>query len=788
MSNNQMVPVEKFLPVLANKKTDVLPPSVVSYGLLDHMHYSFSTTISDDITIHMEEAENAPSKDGFVDIEFHDTVPESYKVYYAVAAASGVVTGALSFVKLTEAQLSKVEEWKEKNWKPLIIHSAELIGCKKKDYKSASKYLVNQAVKRLKKDNSAKEYMALLTAHPTMAGLIFSMLTQFSGKRCYITESGEIILKAVPKQYYLGSSNAEKIVASVMYWMFELAANQAESKRNLIDNLGLSGELLKKIKEFVNIPFLQKIPENREQAEEMFSSWLRSIIDGAELEPDDNADENSKLVVKLMKMALNLSSDALPVLINECVVRSLYMVIRLCDVVKKRQITSFGQLREVTAVEVFPADDRLLSGMCLVASASFATINLSAAVLKGLKAYKTGDREFLQAFLAELNIPAIGRLIFACARDSKFWGDDIKVVFQRKPRESNAAEAPDEPEYDDAAFKTLSLSPAQMQLLLCLENLYVRKDIEHTEDEKLATKKLHWLQNWRDSILAGANLSPELGDEFFLEDEEKLYDAIYLIAKDKINYPWFYLLTQELALFNPYFTLGCEEDDDFRKLKVQYDYVSEQFIRKQTIVSQKELENIQNTYKKYTDYMSGKVTKTITAIAGGAAVTALTGGLALAYAPAIAAMIAGEAVLGLHGAALASASLAFVGGGSLAAGGLGMAGGTAIITGGGALIGLAGSGSTSAIVALLATSDEYWMRQSAKLLTHCKCALCDTLQQKQLVGDLLNQVEIAEKRTSVELAAIKQEDNELDKEYIKRLDAYLGCLKKVRTELQKITK
>ena len=117
-----------------------------------------------------------------------------------------------------------------------------------------------------------------------------------------------------------------------------------------------------------------------------------------------------------------------------------------------------------------------------------------------------------------------------------------------------------------------------------------------------------------------------------------------------------------------------------------------------------------------------------------------------------------------------------------------MAGGTAIITGGGALIGLAGSGSTSAIVALMSTSDEYWMRQSAKLLTHCKCALCDTLHQKQLAGNLLRQVELAEKRTSAELAAIKQEDNDLDKDYIKRLDSYLGCLKKVRSELQKITK
>ncbi len=56
---------------------------------------------------------------------------------------------------------------------------------------------------------------------------------------------------------------------------------------------------------------------------------------------------------------------------------------------------------------------------------------------------------------------------------------------------------------------------------------------------------------------------------------------------------------------------------------------------------------------------------------------AITGGLALAAAPAIGGAIG--AMAGLSGAAATSAGLAMLGGGSLAAGGLGMAGGTAVI-------------------------------------------------------------------------------------------------------------
>ena len=788
MSNNQLVSVEKKLPLVIKKKdTDITTP-VITYSLLDPMHYSFSYNVEDIITIRMEEAENATAGNGYVDVEFDDAVPDSHKVYYAVAAASGVITGALSFVKLTEEQLATINEWKEKNWKSLVIYAAEMIGCKKKDYKSASKYLVNQAVRRVNVDGTAKEYMTLLTAHPTMAGLLFSLITQFAEKYIYITESGEIKLNKLPEHYCVGGTNGEKIVAAVMYWLYELAINQAESKRNLIDNLGLSGELLKKIKAFINLPILNNIPDSREQADIAFSEWLHKIIEGAGTGANCEENENANLVKQLMKIALNLGSDAFPVLVNECIVRSLYMVIRICEAVKVHRITNISELRAIPATEILPADDRLLSGMCLASSASFVTMNFSVAALKAIAAAKAGDRDFLPTFISELNIPAVGRLIFACVKDSKFWGDDIKLVFQRRPKERNATEYTDQEDFDDEAFATLSLSPEQARILYCLENLVVWKDIEHTKDKTIAEKKQLWLKNWRYNIVAGANIDVNLEEKFFLEDEDRLYDGIYMLSKDKENYVWFYLLTQELALFKPYFTLGCEHDDEFKKLKQQYDYVSDQFIRRQTIVSQAELENMQSTYKKYTDYMSGKVVRTISTIAGGTAVTALTGGLALAYAPAIAAMIAGEAVVGLHGAALASASLAFVGGGSLAAGGLGMAGGTAIITGGGALLGLAGSGSASAVVALMATSDEYWMRQGAKLLTHCKCTLVETLNQKLLAASMLKQVEIAEKHIVNEIAELKQEDNDLDKEYLKHLDSYLGCLKKVRTELQKLTK
>lgn len=789
MSDNQLVPVKANLPVVHKKETNHILPTVMIYSQIDPLHYSFTYDFDDTISFRMDESDNEATKNDFVEAEFDDSVPESYREYYALAAASGVLTGALSFVKLSEEQLQKIEEWKKKDWEKYVLYAAELAGCKKKDYKSAAQYLVKQAVKKINKNENAKEYMVLLNEHPTMAGLFFAMISQFAGKACTLSESGNLELKELPKYYFVGRDNSEKIVASVLYWLFNLAAGQAESGRRILDDLKIPVELLKKIKAFSKSDFLKKIPESYEEAEKAYSEWIKAVLDATEMpNEEDEGREDNNYVIHLMKLALDLSKDAFPVLVNECIVRSLFILSRVLEVVQSYHVRTFDDLKLIPAHEFVPQDNRLLSGMCLSAAASFVGVNLSVAVIKAVAAAKAGDRKFLQAFITEVNIVGIGRLIFACAADSKYWGSDIKPIFQRKPHSRKSYAAPHTDEFESEAFNPLYLDTIQTRILYCFENIAVQKDIEKTEKPEIADKKRKWLDAWKKGILSGANIPHEYEAQYFVEDEDMLFDGIYELAKDKSNFGWFYLLTQELALFEPYCALGGDDDSEYKKLKRQYDYVPDQFIRRQTIASQAELDTILKTYKEYTDDMTGKTVKTITAIVSGTAATALTGGLALTFAPSIAAMIAGEAVIGLHGAALTSASLAFVGGGSIAAGGLGMAGGTAIITGGGALIGLASSGSVSAAALLMNTNSDYWVRQSAKLLTYAKCTLCDRLHDKVAVQRLLAQVSQIARDTAEEITDLKKENNDLDSGYIKKLGEYNGYLNKVESKLNKLIK
>ena len=789
MNENQLVLRKPVSPTVFKRAEEETRLAVVNYEQLDSAHYSFSYQFNDDVEFRMNESDKAADETDFIKAEFDEGTEESEKIYYSVAAASGILTGTISMLHFTEEQLKAIDTFKEKDWKPIVVSAANLAGYKKTDYKGASKYLLTRAVRTIEENEKAKETFAVLSEHPSLVGLVFSFITQFSGKAVGINENGVIHKHKLPHYYTIGETNAEKIVCAVLYWLFALAADEASSKRWVLDEIGISASLLEKIKEFANFPFMKKIPSNYAEAEKAFSQWLKRTIVGAELYTERNETEgNSNPLFALMGIALNIAEDSFPVLINECIVRGLFVLLRICSEVKERKITSFEELMDIPAASVLPQNGHLLSRMCLIASASFAAANIAGATLKAIKDKKTKGRKFSETFFAELNIAGIGRFLFACASDSKYWGEDIRVLLRRNEKTKQShTKAEHEPFEENDAFRPLSLNATQTRILYCLESLSVQYDIAHTQKAEIMEKKALWLSKWKELLLQGFGIPTEQAEQFFFENEKELYDGFYQLAQDKSNWGWFYLLAQELALFRPYYPLGCAEDKAFRKLKREFDYVEDVFEKRQTVVNYKEINAIVKAYSKYDGYVSGRTKDKIISYGVTMAMALASGGIALAFAPGIAAAIAGEAVVGLHGAALTSASLAFVGGGSLAAGGLGMAGGTAIITGGGALLGLAGSGSVSAATMLLQTSSEYWVRQGAKLLTYSKCVLCDFLNEKEYAKGILCQVVLTVSDTEEKIKSLKAENNDLDKEILKKAAEYLKYLKKCQSELQRLT-
>ena len=780
MSENHLVLRSQLLPAKETKEEQEILSENVTYELIDAEHYSFYWMMNEAVRIKMDESDRSDAYTDFVDADFEEVVEESVKRYYHIAAAAGILTGTLSMVHLNSQQISNINDFKEKEWKPIIVSLAMMLGYKKRDFKGAVKYIFNRAIVYVKKDENVHENFVVLAAHPSVAGLICSILTQCSEKRILLSENGEIKMDKLLANYVIGKDYKEKIVLAFFYWLFELLFNMAKSKRHILDELSIPKDILALIKDFINIPWIKNIPTNKVQAEQKYSEWLKELISDVDFEKKE--DEDTFLHGNLNR----IFEDSFPVILNEGIICSLFIILKVLEEVRHRKIKTIEEMKSLPYTQIFFDGSRVLSRMTLISSACFAGINVCGAVIKGVAGKKAGKGDFAKVFLAEIDIVGVGYFIFACANDGRYIAENLKAVFNRKEK-SEHTDQKDEYFFteENSAFDSMVLDGLQARILYSLEYAEINYDISQTKKPKDALLKDEWCKEWKKILLGGLNLPPEISEVYLIEDEDILYDGIYKLAKDKENWRWFYLMTQELILFKLYNGLGVKKDKEFGKLKQESDYIRDQFIRRQVIVTQDEIDTIQKMYSKYKKYIDGSGQKAVWGLGTMAVVAAATGGVALACAPGIAAAIAGEAVVGLHGAALTSASLAFVGGGSLAAGGLGMAGGTAIITGGGALLGLAGSGSVSAAV-MLHTPSGYWVRQGAKLLTYCKCILYEKYQDADALNSFICTLQQAEKNIEHEIKDIEEENNDLDKQLLKDLNEYLKILKKCSGELKKL--
>ena len=793
MSENTLIPVSPKKSLLPFFNTAPLSIAQVQYEKIDASHYSFTFDMDESVHVRMDESDQESGRSQFVDADFETAIPESERVYYTIAAACGTAMGAFSLLPFTGKALEKIEEWSEKDWHKYIVLISQLIGYKKNDYRGAVQFLVNRTItyaEQIEPEASRgfiKEKLLELSSNPSWAGLMFSVFSQFSGKSYSFDEKNGLRIKPLAKYYAVGQTLSEKLLFGFLYWVFYLSADVVLSKRQLVDEIGLPKELLRVIKEFVNLPLMKTIPSNYEEAEKQFSTWLVNTFSNYA-----ENDESHSIICNILRI-INEKEDSLkeqsfPVMLNECLVRGLYVIRKLHHYLQEKNVSSFSDLQEIIDNEIIPFNNKLISRMMLVSSASFVAANVSGATLKVLAKKKVGKRAFAKALLTEINVVGVGRFIISCVEDSKYWRDDVRVSFEKvfRAKSGNHAEAnviieeSDESDFD--AFEILTLDAIQARVLYSLENHYILHDIKHTKKERDKETKSQWLSIWKSKILLGTGMH----EDYFITDENLLYSGLNELFADKGSWRDFYLLATEMALFKPYHPLGTENDREFKKLKPVYNYVSDEFIRRQTIITQAQIDTIQKKYEHYKGSVSGSTRNRIIGISAATVVTVATGGLAWAFAPQIAIAIAGEAVLGLHGAALSGASLAFVGGGSLAAGGFGIAGGTAIITGGGALLGLASSGTASVAAVLSQTSEEYWIRQGAKLLTFCSAILNERMDEQSAVRKLYAQISQTAEQMEQTFAEIKEEKNDLDDGLLKRMKEYLSCITRCEKELQRL--
>ena len=722
--------------------------------------------------------------DDFINIEFDDNVDKADKKDYLLAAACGVLTGSLSVLWSKKFDLSEAHKVGTDKADDMVVSVAKAMGYKKEDVEGAIAFLEKKfpmAGDALTNEfgGGKQHHLRDFSHHPTPIGLICSIAMQFTGEGWGTDTQGNLIHVKITKEGFIGRTFADKVVFGTINWFFHLISDLDGSSGSVLNGsgkgTGIPGPILSLLKELSTLPIFRAVDENNINKPKIFSEYISKLFNGTLIKNENGEPIRFDLRTE-MGIGHYIADQAKPVILNECLVRVCYLVTRFIDEIRDKNITSVSQLNELEPKNFLPLNSRSMKKMVTVSSGSFVAINVSGTAVKAAIKSKGNTGLFCSEFFLSMNYVGIGRFVFVCASDAEYIKEDVKGAYEKYAQERENIR---KNQYK-FGYSFLSLNERQLRVLYSLKALAVEYDVEHTKNAKAQLIKREWVKRWKEAT----QKSFDITDDSYFMTKERVYAEIYEIDAEAKNKGWLYLLTMELVLFQAYYSIEDGDKDLFKGLKYSNQYLFDVYAKEQKLIVKADIDNVIKNYKSFVAKLKESGKKAAIGVAATTGVAIATGGLALAFAPEIAVVLAGGGYAGLYGAALTNASLAAIGGGSLAAGGLGMAGGTAILTGGGALLGIAGSGSATMLSVLSQTSEQYTLNECAKLLTFCKLVVIEKYNMPEILNPIISGLEAC--TVSVEDEMEDMEDTRENKVSKKRIKSSIKYLRNCISELDKM--
>lgn len=478
-----------------------------------------------------------------------------------IAVASGILCSMLDILWVGDFSLKAGRSFANDKIEKLVIRTAKLCGYKGNDLKAAVGFLENKYP--IPNDGNMPDFGGSLqhhlrdfAHHPTVIGLIFSLLTQFTGMSYGTDKNG--VFKIAPvldkSKEFIGKDIGGKLFNGIIVWFFHLVSDMAGSKKTagFTGGTGIPGPLLSLAKELSTLPIFQ----NMKIGSNDLSVFLSKVFNGTLFV---KRDKNGKIIrdtaVKLdlrgeLGAVVQLSKQALPVAANDCFVRSFYFIRRFALASGKLNCTSLGdvRLRDIDWDSVKPFGNPTITRMLTISSAVFSTIDITEAVIS-------------QKYCVAVNYAGVGRFAIAIGNEivNHLKVRDVKRIKQMyEDIRRNTFTKTDNNIYgrikEDMDIGKFGLTLEQTEVLYNLEMYKTLNDINMGGMK--ANLKEAWLEEWKHYIKDGF--------PFFVGDKnavlhwfslQELYNAINANCPGQ---PWFRLVLLEAMLFEPYYPLGSE--------------------------------------------------------------------------------------------------------------------------------------------------------------------------------------------------------------------------------------
>lgn len=348
---------------------------------------------------------------------------------YMVAVASGVLAGVIDVVFIEDFSLERANEWGDEKTKEFVVKIAQKQGYSGDDLYGAVKFLEDKfPIVADKATNifggGLQHHLRDFSHHPTPIGLLFSLLTQFT-KKVYGTDVAgvfRIVELEEGSMLLIGKNFPEKITFGVINWFFHMASDMAGSSSSILmgkTGTGLPGPLVSFLKEMSSLPIFRKLDKNGYKE---FSVYISKLFNGTLL---GKRDENGKLIpLKFdlrteLGIAQQLGKQAIPVIINECIVRGFYFVRRFYIELRNNAVREIADLKDINWENTLPFKNRTIIRMLTISTGTMTAIDLADAAIES--AVKTGGvgSTMLVDMLVKVNFVGIGRFAIAVGSDVK---------------------------------------------------------------------------------------------------------------------------------------------------------------------------------------------------------------------------------------------------------------------------------------------------------------------------------------------------------------------------------
>lgn len=484
---------------------------------------------------------------------------------YLIAIASGLTCALLDILWIGEFDLNQGREIASDKVDSFVKKIGEIVEGKKFEN-------LNDAVKSLEKrfpipsdgntpdfGGGLQHHLRDFAHHPTLVGLACSILTQFTEKSYGTNETGFFKVVDVPEKSKLaiGKTIPEKIFFGTITWFFHLVSDIAgsSSTAGISGGTGIPGPILSLAKEISVIPLFKNLNVDDMSVNKFISKLFNGTLF---MQRDDAGNIIKESIIKFdfrgeLGVLVETGKQAIPVIANECMVRSFYFIRRLAIVMKENNIRTINDMKKIDWKMVKPSNNPTINRMLTISSGVFSAVDIGEAILS-------------QKYFLAINLVGVGRFAIAICSDVS-WG--LKARNVKKIQE--VYEKINQQTYRNVTFinftkigsiiKQLGLSLEQTEILYNIEYYKVLNDIESTNipigKEKVRKLKNEWLQEWKKLISDGfESFTQVIGAKIHWYSMEELEERIYSLNPSKW---WYRLVLLEAMLFEPYFPLGFEK-------------------------------------------------------------------------------------------------------------------------------------------------------------------------------------------------------------------------------------